>query len=181
MSGDRYKIYNQQGCYFVTMTVVHWIDVFSRREYRDIIVDSLNYCVENKGLKLYAWVIMSNHVHIVGEVEGELGMSGFLRDFKKHTSKRMLEAIEEIPESRREWLLDKFSFEARRTGRATNYKLWKDDNHAIDMSNIDTMNKVDYIHNNPVNVGIVEQPDHYLFSSAIDYAGGKGMVKVEVL
>ena len=54
-------------------------------------------------------------------------------------------------------------------------------NHAIDMSNIDTMNKVDYIHNNPVNVGIVEQPDHYLFSSAIDYAGGKGMVKVEVL
>ena len=122
MSGDRYKIYNQQGCYFVTMTVVHWIDVFSRREYRDIIVDSLNYCVENKGLKLYAWVIMSNHVHIVGEVEGELGMSGFLRDFKKHTSKRILEAIEEIPESRREWLLDKFSFEARRTGRATNYK-----------------------------------------------------------
>ncbi|PTB96385.1 hypothetical protein C9994_07545 [Marivirga lumbricoides] len=102
MSGDRYKIQDQQGCYFNTMTVVHWIDVFSRREYRDIIVESLNYCIGNKGLKLYAWVIMSNHVHIVGQIENELGMSGFLRDFKKHTSKRILEAIEEIPESRRE-------------------------------------------------------------------------------
>ncbi len=181
MSGDRYKIQDQQGCYFITMTVVHWIDVFSRREYRDIIVESLNYCIAEKGLKLYAWVIMSNHVHIVGEVEGDLGMSGFLRDFKKHTSKRILEAIEEIPESRRMWLLDKFSFEARRTGRATNYKLWKDDNHAIDMSDIDMMSKVDYIHDNPVSAKIVEHPDHYLYSSAIDYTGGVGMVKVEVI
>jgi len=188
MSGDRDKIYGQQGCYFITMTVVLWIDaslsarqVFSRMEYRDIVVNSLNYCVENKGLKLYARVIMSNHIHIVGEVEGALGMSGFLRDFKKHTSKRILEAIEEISESRREWLLDKFSFEAKRTGRATNYKLWKDDNHAIDMSDIDVMNKVNYIHDNPVSAGLVAEPDHYLYSSAIDYAGGNGMVKVEVI
>jgi REP element-mobilizing transposase RayT len=124
---------------------------------------------------------MSNHMHIVGQIAGELGMSGFLRDFKKHTSKRILEAIEEIPESRREWLLDKFSFEARRTGRATNYKLWKDDNHAIYMRDIDMMNKIDYVHNNPVNAGLVVEPDHYLYSSAIDYTGGQGMVKVIVL
>lgn len=108
-------------------------------------------------------------------------MSGFLRDFKKYTSKRILEAIEEIPESRREWMLDKFSFEARRTGRATNYKLWKDDNHAIEMSGIDMMNKINYIHNNPVDNGLVAEPDHYLYSSAIDYAGIRGMVKVELI
>ncbi|MEQ8478985.1 transposase [Fulvivirga sp.] len=146
MSGDRYKIQDQQACYFITMTVVYWIDVFSRKEYRDIIVDSLNYCTDQKGLKLYAWVVMSNHVHIVGQVESELGMSGFLRDFKKYTSKRIIEAIVEISESRRDWLVDKFSFEAKRTGRAENYKLWKDDNHAIDMSDINLVNKIDYIH-----------------------------------
>ncbi|MEQ8477038.1 transposase [Fulvivirga sp.] len=181
MSGDRYKIQDQQACYFITMTVVYWIDVFSRRDYKDIIVESLNYCIANKGLNLYAWIIMSNHIHIVGKVETELGMSGFLRDFKKFTSKKIVELIQEIPESRRDWLLDKFSFEARRTGRAENYKLWKDDNHAIDMSTIDMMNKVDYIHDNPVRAGLVHEPDQYVYSSATDYAGGKGMVNVKVV
>lgn len=163
------------------MTVVYWIDAFSRRDYKDIIVESLNYCIANKGLNLYAWVIMSNHIHIVGKVETELGMSGFLRDFKKFTSKKIMELIQEIPESRRDWLLDKFSFEARRTGRAENYKLWKDDNHAIDMSTIDMMNKIDYIHDNPVRAGLVHEPDQYVYSSATDYAGGKGMVNVKVV
>jgi len=84
MSGDRYKIKDQQACYFITMTVVYWMDIFSRKEYRDIIVNSLNYCVAYKGLTLYSWVIMSNHVHIVGKVETELGMSGFTH-LKKHS------------------------------------------------------------------------------------------------
>ncbi len=181
MSGDRYEIQDQQACYFITMTVVYWIDLFSRRDYKDVIVDSLNYCITNKGLNLYGWVIMTNHVHIVGKVETELGMSGFLRDFKKYTSKKIVELIQEIPESRKEWLLDKFSFEARRTGRAENYKLWKDDNHAVDMTRIDLMNKIDYIHDNPLRAGIVEIPDHYLYSSARDYAGKKGLVKVTVV
>ncbi|MEQ8576816.1 transposase [Fulvivirga sp.] len=181
MSGDRYKIQDQHACYFITMTVVHWIDVFSRRDYKDVIVESLNYCIAHKGLNLYAWVIMSNHIHIVGKVETELGMSGFLRDFKKFTSKKIMELIQEIPESRRDWLLDKFSFEARRTGRAENYKLWKDDNHAIDMSTIDMMNKIDYIHDNPLRAGLVHEPDQYVYSSATDYAGGKGMVNVTVV
>ncbi len=85
----------------------------------------------------------------------------------------IVELIQEIPESRKEWLLDKFSFEARRTGRAENYKLWKDNNLAVDMTRIDIMNKIDYIHDNPVRAGIVEIPDHYLYCSARDYVGKK--------
>ena len=181
MSGDRYKIQDQHACYFITMTVVYWIDVFSRREYKDVIAESLNYCVAHKGLNLNAWVIMTNHIHIVGKVETALGISGFLRDFKKFTSKKIVGLIQEMPESRKGWLLDKFSFEARRTGRAEKYKLWKDDNHAIDLSTIDMMNKIDYIHNNPVRAGIVMEPEHYLYGSALNYAGGKGLVKVEVI
>ena len=126
MSGDQYNIQDQYGYYFLTMTVVYWVDVFTRAEYRDVIVDSLNHCIEHKNLELNAWVVMSNHVHLVGRVNGGQGMSAFLRDFKKYTSKRILELIEELPESRRDWLLDKLSWEARRTKRAENYKLWKD-------------------------------------------------------
>lgn len=184
MSGDRYRIADQNACYFLTMTVIHWIDVFSRQEYRDIIVNSLNHCTKSKGLEVYAWVIMTNHMHLVARCEEPYEMSGFLRDFKKFTSKRIIEEINEINESRRDWLLDKFSFEARRTGRAENYKLWKDDNHAIDLDNtgINIMEKIDYVHENPVRAGIVHYPEEYIYSSAIDYSGkAKGLVKVKVV
>jgi putative transposase len=183
MSGDQYKIRDQHNCYFLTITVVHWIDVFTRKMYKDIIVDSLNYCVEHKGLELYAWVIMSNHIHLVGRVNKPGRMSDFLRDFKKFTSKGIAECIQTIRESRREWLLDKFSFEARKTGRAENYKIWKDSNHALDLQNynIDLLEKVNYTHENPVRAGLVSTPEHYNYSSAIDYANGKGLIKVVVV
>src|SRR2546423_11706355 len=60
-----YQIYKQDACHYVTFQVVYWIDVFSRKELRDIIVDSLNYCIANKGLNVFAYVIMSNHVHLL--------------------------------------------------------------------------------------------------------------------
>jgi len=181
MSGDKYHITDQNAPYFLTCKVIYWVDVFTRREYRDIVVDSLNYCVKEKGLTVFSWVIMSNHIHLVCQAEEPFRLSDILRDFKKHSSKQIVKSIQEINESRREWLLDKFAFEARRTGRAEVYKLWTDDNHAVDLTRIDIMQKINYIHNNPVRAGLVEYPDHYLYSSAKDYAGQKGLVNVEVI
>jgi len=83
-----------------------------------------------------------------------------------------------INESRSEWLKDKFSFEARRTGRAENYKIWKEGNHPIDLTNIDMMEKINY---NPDRPGLVESSEYYLYSSARDYEGGKGLEKVTVV
>jgi putative transposase len=181
MSGDRYRIIDQHSTYFLTCTVVHWIDLFTRKDYRDIVVQSLNYCIAQKNLIVYAWVIMSNHIHLVARCEPPGEMSAFLRDFKKFTSKKIADRILEIPESRREWLLDKFGFEAKRTRRAENYKIWTDANHAVDLTDIDIMEKIDYVHNNPVRAGLVDSPAHYIYSSAIDYAGREGLVKVMVV
>ena len=89
--------------------------------------------------------------------------------------------MESINESRAAWLQDKFAFEAKRTRRAEKFKIWQDDNHPIDLTDIDVMEKINYIHNNPVRAGWVEAPEHYLYSSAKDYGGGKGMVKVVVV
>lgn len=181
MSGDRYFINDQHSCYFLTITVVQWVDVFTRRDYRDVIIDSLSHCIDNKGLKLYAWVIMSNHIHLVAECTSPHRLTDFLRDFKKFASKKIVETICEIPESRREWLLDKFSFEARRTGRAKEFKVWQDDNHAIDLCSydIEIMEKIDYIHLNPVRAGLVDDPEDYVYSSARDYGRIRnGLLKV---
>ena len=179
MSGDRYRIADQQALYFLTFTIVNWIDIFTRKDYKLIITNSLNYCIENKGLEVYAWVIMSNHIHIIAKAKEGFVLSHIIRDFKKFTSKQIIETINEIGESRKEWLLDKFSFEARKTGRAENFKVWTDDNHSICLENTEWfLQRLNYIHENPVKQMIVQNSHEYLFSSAIDYADGKGLVNI---
>jgi len=180
MSGDRYKIVEHNGVYYITLTVVNWIDVFTRKEYRHIIVDSLKYCQANKGLVLYGWVLMSNHLHIIAKADDGFKMSDILRDFKKYTSKQITKAIKEIPESRREWMLHKFEYAGKNLKRISKYKFWKDDNHAILLDNEKIMQqKLDYIHNNPVVAEIVEEPQEYIYSSAKFYAEQVSLIKCE--
>jgi putative transposase len=179
---DRYIIADKEATYFLTMTVVHWIDLFTRREYKDIVVDSLNYCVRQKGVIIYGWVLMTNHLHLIARVENPHTMSNFLRDFKKFTSKSCMEVVQCIHESRKDFLLDKFGFEAFITRRAEQYKVWQDGNHPVLLeTQAFLLQRLHYLHDNPVRQGIVENPEEYLYSSAVDYSGRKGLVKVELI
>ncbi|MBL7762206.1 MAG: transposase, partial [Chitinophagaceae bacterium] len=94
MSEGGYKIRNQAAAHFITFAVVEWIDVFTRKDYRDIVLESIKYCQAKKGLILHAWCIMSNHLHLVVAAK-ENYLSDVLRDFKKFTSKQIMNAIEE--------------------------------------------------------------------------------------
>lgn len=182
MSIGGYKIFDQQGVHFVTFATVEWVDVFSRQEYRDVLLDSLRYCQINKGLKLYAWCIMSNHVHLM--VSSESGdLSGLLRDFKKHTSVTILNAIRENQfESRRNWMLAVFSKAGAENIRNSNFQFWRQDNHPIECYSHDfTKQKLNYIHDNPVAARIVDRAEDYLYSSARDYAGITGLLEIELL
>jgi len=182
VSGDRYYIQDQHGIHFLTFTAVEWVDFFTRKEYKLIVVDSLNHCIEEKGFECFAWVLMSNHLHIVARANAPFRLSDVVRDMKKFTSKKIVATIETIPESRREWLLHKCEFAAQSTGRAKNYKLWQDSNHAVCLEgNKDWLKqRIDYVHQNPVRQMIVSNAHEYLFSSAGDYAGKQGLVKVTV-
>ncbi len=91
---EKYKIF-LGGLYFVTMTVVGWMDVFTQAVYCDEIIANLNYCIENKGLKIYAFVIMPSHTHLIVKVENDGNLYEVLRDFKSHTSKKIIGMIEE--------------------------------------------------------------------------------------
>ncbi|MEN2398875.1 transposase [Flavobacterium sp. MC2016-06] len=126
---EGYVIRDQTKAHFITATVVDWIDVFSRKNYRDCIISCLDYCIANKNMILYGYVIMSNHIHlIVQSEEGEL--SDLLRDFKKFTSKSILDKIQNEPESRREWMLERFKLATESHSRNTNYQFWQYGNHA---------------------------------------------------
>ncbi|HEV7348344.1 transposase [Telluribacter sp.] len=110
MPSSQYFIRNQEGAYFLTMTVVDWVDVFSRPAYRYIVVDSLRYCQQHKGLLLCGWCLMSNHLHLLAAAADGHKLSDILRDMKKHTSKQLVKAIQEGPESRRDWMLQRFAY-----------------------------------------------------------------------
>ena len=182
MSDDRYIIQDQHATHFLTFTVIDWVDVFTRVDYRHIITDSLNFAVAERGMECFAWVLMSNHMHLVAHTNPPFKLSDFIRDFKKHTSKKIVSAIQDINESRREWLLHRFVYAAKSTGRAENYKFWQDGSHPIylDGSSERYRQRVNYTHQNPVRQLIVENASDYLYSSARDYEGRKGLVKVNV-
>ena len=178
-----HKIYEQNDWHYLTLTVVGWVDVFTRKTYRDFIVENLRYCQEQKDLGIYAWVLMSNHLHLIASARESAKLSDILRDFKKFTGRKLLEMISNHPqESRKEWMLHYFSYQGRRNANNRNFQFWQRDNHPVHLISPKwILQKLDYIHNNPVVAGLVEEPQHYLYSSAMNYVCGKGLLEVNII
>ena len=125
---DGYTIRDQSLPHFITATVVDWIDVFSRKNYSDCIIECLDFCIKNKGMIVYGYVIMSNHIHlIIQSNEGKL--SDLIRNYKKFTAKSILEKTQTEPESRREWMLERFKLATESHSRNKNYQFWQYGNH----------------------------------------------------
>jgi REP element-mobilizing transposase RayT len=165
--------------YFLTMTVVDWVDLFTRPHYKHLLLDSLKYCQQQKGLEVYAWCLMSNHLHLIASAQEGSSLSDILRDFKKYTSKTLLKAIQQENESRREWLLNRFAYAGANDSKITNYKFWQQGNEAKEIqSNQFLEQKLLYLHQNPVRAEITSEPEHYLYSSARDYSGEKGLLDI---
>ena len=180
----KYKIRNQEEYYFVTFTVIDWIDVFTRQEYRDIFLESIRYCQKEKGLLVGAWVIMTNHIHMVIGTNGQNRLEDIVRDLKSFTSRQIRKAIEgNQEESRKLWLLDKMTKSGVLNANNKSSQLWQQYYHPIELSSAYLVNqKIVYIHDNPVRAGFVHEPSDWLYSSAIDYeADGKGMIKLVCL
>jgi putative transposase len=163
--------------YFVTYATVGWVDVFTRDEYRNIILDSLRYCCANKGLEVYAWVVMTNHVHLIIGTSGE-NMEQILGNHKSYTAGILLAAITgNMHESRKEWMLSIFSEAGKANSNNLNYQFWQQHNKPVELYSIPVIKqKLDYIHNNPVRAGFVEHPEDWRYSSARDYAGKEGLL-----
>ena len=168
--------------YFVTLTTVGWIDVFTRLRQKYVLLHSLSYCQKKKNLEIYAYRIMPSHLHLLCKAEVGSVLSDIIRDFKKYTSKKIIHTIKEFPESRREWMLDHFKKACQHLKRDQKYKVWQDGYHAeFATSNWFIKQKVQYIHNNPVAEKIVTLPEDYVFSSARNYSELENELEVTIL
>ena len=167
---------------FITITTVGWVDVFTRLNQKYIITEALTHCQKFKGLEVYAYCLMPSHLHILCKAVNGFILSDVIRDFKKFTSKKIIQTIIEEPESRREWLLAYFNKACEHLKRKQQYKVWQDGYHAeVAYSNSFIKEKINYIHNNPVKDKVVQFPEDYIFSSARNYALLTSELDVEVL
>lgn len=178
-----HQIKNQYALHYLTLTVVGWVDVFTRDAYRQVIIESLAYCQKQKGLHICSFVLMSNHLHLIAYAgETSTGLSDILRDFKKFTGKKIIKHIQTIAESRRDWMLMVFAYHAKYNKRNRKYQFWQQNNHPIELFNPDWINqKILYVHLNPVRNNLVEKPEHYRYSSASNYVSGTGVLDVEII
>lgn len=153
--------------FFVTLTVVNWIDLFTRSNYFNFIIENLKYCQEKKGLEIYEYVIMTNHTHMIC-LGNNIPLSDILRDFKTFTSKELFKLVSTNPEeSRKEWILKAFIKAGKSNPLNKNFQVWKNFNYPtlLDSSYLIDQ-KTEYIHNNPVISGFVSEPHEYYYSSA---------------
>lgn len=158
---------NTDHAYFMTFTIVGWVDLFTRQACCEIIADSLKYCQENKELEIYEYVIMPSHMHMIARrTAGQ--MSDFIRDFKSFTAKRIIEFVEsDCRESRKDWLLHLFRYHAKFKKQNKEFSVWQKSSYPVELlTNYIFDQKVNYIHMNPVTAGIVTEPQSYVYSSA---------------
>jgi putative transposase len=173
-----------EACHFLTLNVVDRIDVFTRPAYKKVITDALNHFIDMHGLAVYAWCLMTNHLHLLIKTREGYGPAWFERDFKKFTTPDVFKAIEMEADLRRDWMLQRFEEFSKSLKKIEKYHLWQTCNSPLHIDCTQPrllLDRIEQIHENPVRHGIVDLAENYLFSSARDYAGLKGPVQVSVI
>jgi len=173
MTRSRYKIFENEYPYFLTCTVVGWLPVFTRPEVAQIVFDSWKFLQDQERLAIYGYVILENHLHWIASAEH---LAKEVGDFKSYTARRI---IDHLTERKASMLLDQLKWHKERYKIDREYQLWQEGSHPEQIQNKEMMiQKMEYVHRNPVERGYVDDPTHWRYSSARNYAGMPGFVQV---
>jgi REP element-mobilizing transposase RayT len=174
MPRSRYRFVGDDAPYFMTMTVNHWLPVFTRPLTVEILLDSWRWLAEHAELRLHGFVILENHLHLVAYAPN---LSDVTRRFKSHTARQIIDALQATHARR---LLDLLALFKRRHKQDSTYQFWEEGSHPQRIeSDVVMRQKLEYIHNNPVKRGYVDAPEHWRWSSARNYAGLEGVIEVD--
>lgn len=175
MTRDRYKIYDEAKPHFITSTIVGWLPLFSQPEIANIIFESLKYLQRNDNLKIYGYVLMENHIHmIIAEKE----ITKIIARFKSYTARKILDYLVKTNQTGILHLIRGLKLDHKHD---RDYQLWQEGVHPVQIFDEYMMRvKLEYIHYNPVRRGYVDEPIHWRYSSARNYAGMKSDLDVVV-
>ncbi|MCE5267432.1 MAG: transposase [Planctomycetaceae bacterium] len=173
MTRTRYKIYDTIYPHFLTCTIVGWVPVFTRRETVDIVLDSWRFLQDNGRLALYGYVILENHLHLIASAQD---LARQIAEFKSFTATKIIELLKA---KRVDRLLQQFERLKAKHKDDRAHQFWQEGSHPQQIDGDEIMwQKLEYIHNNPVVRGYVDDPLHWRYSSARNYAGQVGLVPV---
>lgn len=175
MGRDRYRVLRDHHTYFATCTVVNWIPLFRRPELAQIVLDSLTFLGTTQRLILHAYVIMENHLHLVGRSHD---FSSEMKNFKSFTARSIVDTLRQSAPSA---VLRQLAVSKKRHKADQEFQVWQEGFHpeAI-LSESMLRDKIEYIHLNPVRRGYVEIPEHWRYSSAGQYVDRPGLVSIEI-
>ena len=173
MPRSRYRFGEDQYPYFMTNTVVAWLPVFSQPEFANVIIDSWQFVQDQREIQILSFVIMENHIHWIAvgpQISKRVG------EFKSFTATTILRQLES---KGYRTLLQELQFFKARYKLDQQHQLWQDGSHPqqIDSDNM-MWQKIEYIHNNPLRRGYVDDPGHWRYSSARIYAGQEGVMPI---
>ena len=173
MGRSHYKICDEQAPHFLTCTVLNWMPLFTRPQTTDIILEALSHRQEQDGWKVYGYVILENHLHMIVQAENLLAE---LPRFKSYTARKL---IDHLTERHAEHLLKQLAFFRKEHKQDRDYQLWEEGSHPQMIADEETLRqKLEYIHQNPVKRGYVDEAEHWRYSSARNYAGLAGLIPV---
>jgi putative transposase len=172
----RYRVAELESPHFITCTIVGWLPVFTRVSYLDLVTASLTFCREQKGLRLHGYVILDNHLHLMVSADN---LSQVVRDFKRHTAGEILALARQ---ENKLWLLRQFEFLKSLHKSNSQHQVWQEGFHPQAIISEDMLRqKLDYMHYNPVRLGLVDHPEDWRYSSARDYLGQNGMMEIDLI
>jgi putative transposase len=173
MGRSRYKIYEPQKPHFLTCTIINWIPIFTRQDTVQIIINSLIYLQQERYFKVYGYVILENHLHLIAQTDN---LAKEISNFKSYTAKMLIQYLQE---KRVERILREFAFHKKQHKNDRNYQVWEEGSHPQLLQNLEMLRqKLEYIHFNPVKRGYVDEPTHWRYSSARNYANMESLLPV---
>ncbi len=174
MAKSRYKIIEKHAPHFLTMTIVNWIPLFASPTLASILLDSLHFLQEHERLIVYAYVILENHLHLIAQAAD---LAKEVASFKSYTAGAMIDYLQLHKATR---VLKQLEQHKLAHKRDRTHQVWQEGSHPQAIQGVVMMRqKVEYIHNNPVKRGYVDEPIHWRYSSARDYAGLPGLLSVK--
>ena len=174
MGISRYKIYEPTHPHFLTCTILHWLPIFTNKDSVQIIIDSLKYLQKQDNMKIYAYVILENHLHLIAS-SNDIGKT--MQKFKSYTACELLKLLKE---KNVKTLLEQFAFYKKAHKKHTEYQIWEEGFHPkLIQSEKMMIEKINYIHQNPIKRGYVDRAEHWRYSSARDYNGIDGLLDIE--
>ncbi len=173
MTRTRYRIFEQEYPYFLTNTVVAWLPIFAYPPLVEVVLDSWRFLQRERGVQIFGYVILDNHLHWIATAEN---LSERVGQFKSFTARRIIDELERRGFST---LLEELRFFKLRHKISQTHQLWQEGSHPQQIRNDEMMRqKLEYMHNNPLRRGYVDEPIHWRYSSARNYAGMQGLLEV---